>query len=327
MVWSSTSRTVMRRSSSSSRARSSSSDVCSWPSWPARGRARGRDLRGSCSSPLRRAPPAPRPAARRWPGSRRRSRRRRPRIGSPRIAGAGAGAGRRFRSRACAPGRRGARRAPSSAARIGGPLQQALDGRRGGDLRAGVEVDQLAVEPVADRPPEVLLDQPAGNGPRRAGRHRSPARPAPTQAVASASSAVDSPAQDCASMIRTSTVPNVRCGRTLHQICVCSIDRVRAEEEVDVGRVGLPAAEVVRDSAAREHAREDLRARGVQAGRDGPLDPRRVRRRGQQHRQHRAQRVADRDGAVGAPDADVHVVAEGVVAPRHVLAALSSTSR
>ena len=35
--------------------------------------------------------------------------------------------------------------------------------------------------------------------------------------------AVDSPAHDCASMIRTSTVPNERCGRTLHQIWVVSM--------------------------------------------------------------------------------------------------------
>ena len=65
-------------------------------------------------------------------------------------------------------------------------------------------------------------------------------------------------------MIRTSTVPKLRCGRTLHQICVCLDDRVGAEQEVDVGRVRLPAAVVVRDAAAREHAREDLGASGVQ---------------------------------------------------------------
>ncbi len=38
-----------------------------------------------------------------------------------------------------------------------------------------------------------------------------------------AASAVASSAVGCASQIRTSTVGNARCGRTLHQICVCSL--------------------------------------------------------------------------------------------------------
>ena len=60
-------------------------------------------------------------------------------------------------------------------------------------------------------------------------------------------------------------MPKPRCGRTLHQIWVCSTIELGPEQEVDVVRVGLPAPEVVRDSAAREHPREDLRARRVQA--------------------------------------------------------------
>ena len=42
------------------------------------------------------------------------------------------------------------------------------------------------------------------------------------QAVISAASAVESAALVCASQMRSSTVPNEWCGRTLHQIWVCS---------------------------------------------------------------------------------------------------------
>ena len=45
-----------------------------------------------------------------------------------------------------------------------------------------------------------------------------------------------------ASQIRTSTVPNEWCGRTLHQICVCSTIEPRPLQEVHEVRVGLPAA-------------------------------------------------------------------------------------
>jgi hypothetical protein len=51
------------------------------------------------------------------------------------------------------------------------------------------------------------------------------------QATSSASSAVDSGALDWASQIRSSTVPNVWCGLTLHQIWVCStIEPVRTRK-------------------------------------------------------------------------------------------------
>src|SRR5207248_11067777 len=39
----------------------------------------------------------------------------------------------------------------------------------------------------------------------------------------SAASERDSPSSGCASQMRISTVGNARCGRTLHQICVCSV--------------------------------------------------------------------------------------------------------
>ena len=51
---------------------------------------------------------------------------------------------------------------PSSARAGAVHSQQALE-RRGGRIRlAALQVEQLAVEPVAQRPPHVLLDQPAG---------------------------------------------------------------------------------------------------------------------------------------------------------------------
>ncbi len=141
------------------------------------------------------------------------------------------------------------------------------------------------------------------------------------QAVARASNAVDSSARDCASMIRSSTVPNVKCGRMLHQICVCSTIELDAEQEIDVVGVRVEAAEVVGDAAPREHAGEDLGAGRVQAAEDAFREGR-VGRRGQQHGQHRPQRVADGDGPVGPVDPHVHVDAEGVVPPRHVLQGL-----
>ena len=99
--------------------------------------------------------------------------------------------------------------------------------RRRGRPRA-VEVEQLAVEPVADRPPQVLLDQaprdsrlvrdPGVDVPRRlrdAGRRSAPRAP-PTRRRSI-----------CASQIRTSTVPNAKWGRIDHHTCVYStIERV-----------------------------------------------------------------------------------------------------
>jgi hypothetical protein len=59
----------------------------------------------------------------------------------------------------------------------------------------------------------------------------------------------------------------------------------------------------------------------VQAGVDA-VDVGRVGADREQQREHRAQAVADADGAVGAADADVHVQRERVVAPRDVLQAV-----
>ena len=93
--------------------------------------------------------------------------------------------------------------------------------------------------------------------------------------------------------------------------------RARGVEEADVLLVLAPGGEGVRDAAAREEAREDLRPRGVQEGED-VLDERRAGREREQLRQDVAQAVDDRDRPVGAADPDVDVQAEGVVAPDDV---------
>ena len=71
------------------------------------------------------------------------------------------------------------------------------------------------------------------------------------------------------------------------------------------------------NTAAREHPREDLRARRMEAAVHA-FDERRARRKRQQVRQERAQPVLDGDRPVGAPDADVDVEAERVVPPDDV---------
>ena len=95
-------------------------------------------------------------------------------------------------------------------------------------------------------------------------------------------------------------------------------DGVGAHQEVDVVGPCLPAAERLRDAAAGKALGEDLRARRLQA-RVAAVQEHRVGRQGQQLGQDRPQAVAHGDGAVGAADPHVHVQAEGVVAPGHVL--------
>jgi hypothetical protein len=79
-----------------------------------------------------------------------------------------------------------------------------------------------------------------------------------------------------------------------------------------------PHASQVPNASGIPQRGKDLRARGMQAGVD-LVDVGRVGRDRQQQRQHRAQAVADLDGAIGAADADVDVDGERVVAPGHVL--------
>jgi hypothetical protein len=94
-------------------------------------------------------------------------------------------------------------------------------------------------------------------------------------------------------------------------------DRAGAHEEVDVACVVGEAGELRRDPAAREAAREDLRAGRREPGVE-PVQERRVRRHRQDLGKHTPQPVADVDRAVRAADADVDVEAEGVVAARDV---------
>ena len=95
-------------------------------------------------------------------------------------------------------------------------------------------------------------------------------------------------------------------------------DRAGRDQELDVVGERGPAAERVRDAAARKALGERLRAGAVQPG-VAAVEERRVGRDRQQHRQHRPQPVADQHRAVGALDPDVHVQRERVVAPRDVL--------
>ena len=95
------------------------------------------------------------------------------------------------------------------------------------------------------------------------------------------------------------------------------LDRSGVEEEPTVPLEGGPVAVDVRHAAAREEAREDLRADRVQA-RVHVLGERRARGERQQLREIRAQAVADLDGAVRPADPDVDVDPERVVSPDDV---------
>jgi hypothetical protein len=94
-------------------------------------------------------------------------------------------------------------------------------------------------------------------------------------------------------------------------------DRAGLVEVADVALVLVPAGERVRDAAAREHPREDLRARRVEVC-EALLDERRARGDGEELGQEAAERARDADGAVGAADGRVDVEAERVVAPDDV---------
>src|SRR4029453_17478362 len=72
------------------------------------------------------------------------------------------------------------------------------------------------------------------------------------------------------------------------------------------------------DSAAGKALGEDLGPRRVQPA-EALLDPGGVGRGREKGWEHRAQRGADGDSPIGTPDSDVHMEAEGVVAPGHVL--------
>ena len=156
-----------------------------------------------------------------------------------------------------------------SCARAGlGPVEQPLERGAAPDrLGSAAEVDHLAVHPVADRPPEVLLDlavaqrraaprsrarrsraQP-GRCRRRSGR---PARRTPRRGPGRRRSAP----RRCRRVVGPHAPPEL--GRL--------DDRAGPLEEADEVRVRLPVAEGLGDAAAREGAGEDLGADRVQAG-------------------------------------------------------------
>ena len=200
--------------------------------------------------------------------------------------------------------------------RAGGPP------RRGRVQRRRVEVDQRARPAVADRAPDVLLDQPRRAGRRRARPRRCRARPGPRRRRSAPASASDSAAVPCASQMRTSTVPKVRCGRTDHQTCVYStIESVRDQERRG-SRGRRPSSPKASGTPQRGKLLVKICVRAECRPESIAVDERRVGRDRQQRRQHRAQPVADAHRAVGAAHADVDVQRERVVAPRDVLQAV-----
>ena len=94
-------------------------------------------------------------------------------------------------------------------------------------------------------------------------------------------------------------------------------DRARVVEEAHEALVLRPRGECVRHAAAREEAREDLRARGVQS-RVHALGERGARRERQELGEEVSHRRDDRDGAISTLDRDMDVEPERVVAPDDV---------
>ena len=189
-----------------------------------------------------------------------------------------------------------------------------------GYSRRGLEVDQPAVQAVADRAPHVLLDQPrrrvgerhalvdVARGLRDAGDDQRRRAPRTRRRFA------------CASQIRTSTVPNVRCGRTDHQTCVYStIESVRDQERR--GSRGTPSQPPkASGTPQRGKLLVKICVRAECRPRVEPVDERRVAPRSPaaagstgRSRSHDAHR------AVGVAHADVDVQRERVVAPGDVL--------
>ena len=106
------------------------------------------------------------------------------------------------------------------------PFDQALEMCPRRPHLPGGEIDQLAREAVANRAPEVLLDQPVLEV-----RHGlalvQGARDPRSQRVAERGQRARLNQVGLPSQILISTIGKARCGRTLHQSCVCSlIERV-----------------------------------------------------------------------------------------------------
>src|SRR5947209_17495524 len=158
------------------------------------------------------------------------------------------------------------------------PVEEVFAPLPGGDRRAAVEVEQLAAEPVTDRTPEVLLEQAVREVRQRltlvvracAARCERVGERGERLRLREVGLTVGDPdLNGRVREVRAHAPPDLR----------VLGDRTRAVEERDVVLPPLPRAVWVGNAAAREHAREDLGASGVQAGGDR-LDERRA--RGQQ---------------------------------------------
>ena len=185
-----------------------------------------------------------------------------------------------------------------------------------GDGLAASEVDELARKAVADRAPDVLLDQSvrewldrralvvrAGDPRRERRRERGERLRLGELGLPVADPDLDRRKRE----VWPHAPPQLR----------VLGDRARVVEEPHEALVLGPRAERVRDSAAREEAREDLRARRVEPG-VHVLDERRARREREQLGEEVPQSGDDRDRAVGPVDPDVDMEAERVVAPDDV---------
>src|SRR4051812_17456360 len=196
------------------------------------------------------------------------------------------------------------------------PFDELLDPRPRRDRLSALEVDQLSREAEADRAPEVLLEQPVR--PRR-------------ERLALVERARDACGQRVDERDKRARLGEIG-------LCVADadldrredemradappdlgvlVDRARLVEEADVALPVVPAVEPVGNPAAREHAREDLRPRGVQI-REHALNEGRARRQGEQLGQVVAEGAAHADRAVRIVDPDVHVDPERVVPPDDV---------
>ena len=119
------------------------------------------------------------------------------------------------------------------------------------------------------------------------------------------------------SQTRNSSVPNVGCGRTSHQIFLASSMQCRSIEQLDVVLVLAPRAEVIGHAGAREAA-EDRRAVRLQAG-VAPHPERRAGRQREQVRQEVARLVHQVDRRRPSGHGDVDVQAEDQQRPRQLL--------
>src|SRR3954447_10059506 len=197
------------------------------------------------------------------------------------------------------------------------PLDQRLDARTRRNDLASLEVDQPAAEAVADRAPQVLLDQPVRQVRQRLAlidRAREPGAESVDQSCQRLGfrevrlRVADAHLDRRIRKMRTDAPPDLR----------VLVDRPGRIKEAHVLLVGGPAVEGIGHTAARKSLREDLGARRMQP-RDAVFDERRARGERKQLGEHVAERIAHGDRPVRALDADVRMDAEAVVPPDDVL--------